>query len=231
VIKKKPIIVYKAGRTEAGARATLSHTASLSGEDKVFEAVCRQLGIIRTYDVIHAFDLAEALVKQPLPKGNRIAIISAGGGHCVVTTDACSGFGLQVPQLDAKTSQDLQKYLLPHAPPPKNPIDLAGDPSPMAIANLIEILARNPMIDALITHAPVHRSSSETSYIREWLNAAEKLSMIPEEYGKPLIATAMRSNMQGIAFELMKDRGIPFYEFPEEAARAMYGLYRYSLVR
>ncbi|MBW1683372.1 MAG: hypothetical protein JRJ83_18520 [Deltaproteobacteria bacterium] len=57
------------------------------------------------------------------------------------------------------------------------------------------------------------------------------ISEIPKTYGKPIIATAMRGNMQGVAFELMKERGIPFYEFPEEAARAMYGLYRYSQVR
>ena len=84
VIKKKPIIVYKAGRTDSGSRATMSHTASIAGSDQVFESACRQVGLIRTYDVIHAFDLAEALSKQPLPRGNRVAIVSGGGGHCVV---------------------------------------------------------------------------------------------------------------------------------------------------
>jgi len=231
VIRKKPIIVYKAGRTENGSRATMSHTASMSGADEVFEAVCRQAGIIRTYDVIHAFDVAEALSKQPLPKGNRIAIISAGGGHCVVTTDACSVFGLEVPELDDETVQELEKHLLPHAPPPRNPIDLAADPRPMTIANIIKILAAHPGIDAIITMAPIAIRSTEPSYVRELLNAAEILSEIPVKYGKPLIATAMRGYMKGVAFELMKERGIPFYEFPEEASRAMYGLYRYSQIQ
>jgi acyl-CoA synthetase (NDP forming) len=231
VIQRKPIIVYKSGRTREGARATLSHTASLSGTDEIFDSVCRQVGIIRTHNVIHAFDLAEALVKQPLPKGNRVAIVSAGGGHCVVTTDACCEYGLAVPELDPKTVEDLQQYLLPHAPPPRNPIDLAGDPSPMAVATMVQILAKSPQIDALITFAPIHRLSTESCYIREWIQAAEVLSQIPEKYGKPLIATAMRSSMRGVAFEVMREKGIPFYEFPEEAARAMYGLYRYSQVR
>ncbi len=230
VIKKKPIIVYKAGRTKEGSRAALSHTASLSGADEVFEAVCRQVGIIRTYDVIHAFDLAEALAKQPLPKGNRIAIVSAGGGHCVVTTDACSGFGLEVPELDERTVRLLQKYLLPHAPEPRNPIDLAGDLSPMAVANIVRILAENPKIDAFIAHAPIYLHTRDPLLIHDWLSAAEILAEIPKKYGKPLIATSMRSDMQGLAFELMRERGVPFYEFPEEAARAMYGLYRYSRV-
>ncbi len=230
VIRKKPIIVYKAGRTEHGSRATMSHTASISGSDDIFEAICHQTGIIRTYDVSHAFDVAEALSKQPLPKGNRVAVISAGGGHCVVTTDACSAVGLDVPELDEETVHSLQKYLLPHAPPPKNPIDLAADPRPMTVANIVELIAQNPRIDAIITMAPVVIRSTNPSYIREVLSAAEILSDIPRKYGKPLIATAMRGNMQGVAFELMKERGIPFYEFPEEASRAMYGLYRYSQI-
>jgi acetyltransferase len=230
VIKKKPVIVYKAGRTEHGSRATLSHTASIAGSDDIFEAVCHQTGIIRTYDVIHAFDVAEALAKQPLPKGNRVAIVSAGGGHCVVTTDACSGFGLEVPELDEKTVRELEEYLLPHAPTPRNPIDLAADPRPMTVANIVSILAEHSGIDAIITMAPVSIRSTDPPFVRELLNAAEILSEIPKKYGKPLIATTMRGNMQGVAFELMKERGIPFYEFPEEAGRAMHGLYRYSQI-
>jgi len=230
-VRKKPIIVYKAGRTENGSRATMSHTASIAGSDEIFEAICRQTGMIRTYDVSHAFDVAEALSKQPLPKGNRVAVISTGGGHCVVTTDSCSALGLEVPELDQETVQALEKYLMPHAPPPRNPIDLAADPRPMTVANIVSLLVQNPRIDAVITTAPVAIRSTQPAYIREILSAAEILSEIPKKYGKPLIATAMRGNMQGISFELMKERGIPFYEFPEEAARAMYGLYRYSQVQ
>jgi acetyltransferase len=230
VVKKKPIIAYKAGRTRHGSRATMTHTASIAGSDEVFEAMCHQAGLIRTYDVIHAFDLAEALTKQPLPKGNRVAIVAAGGGHCVVTTDACSLLGMEVPELDEATVQEIRKLLLPHAPPPKNPVDLAADPRPMTIARIVELLASNPMVDAIITMAPIAIRSTDPDFIRELLGAAEILSDIPKKYGKPLIATAMRGNMKGVAFELMRDRGIPFYEFPEEAARAMYGLYKYSTI-
>lgn len=228
VIRKKPIIVFKAGRTEQGARATMSHTASIAGSDELFEAICHQAGIIRMHDVSHAFDVAEALSKQPLPKGNRVAVVSGGGGHCVVTTDACGAVGLEVPELNAETVRALSQYLMPHAPPPKNPIDLAADPRPMAIANIIQLLAQSPQIDAIITMAPVNIWSTNMAYVREVLSTAEMISEIPAKYGKPLIATTMRNSMQGIAYELMRERKIPFYEFPEEATRAMYGLYRYS---
>ena len=119
VIRKKPIIVYKSGSGEDGARATMSHTASIAGSDEMFDAACRQAGIIRTYDVSHAFDIAEALSKQPLPKGNRVGIVASGGGMCVVSTDACNGYGLRVPELAENTVKDMAKLLIPHGSPAK----------------------------------------------------------------------------------------------------------------
>ncbi|MBW1983522.1 MAG: CoA-binding protein [Deltaproteobacteria bacterium] len=229
VIKKKPIIVYKSGQGEDGARATLSHTASIAGSDETFDAACRQAGIIRTYDVSHAFDIAEALSKQPLPKGNRVGIVAGGGGMCVVSTDACNGYGLRVPELDEDTVKRLSKYLLPHASPPKNPIDLAADPRGMTIARIAEDLAQHPEIDSIITEAPLWGVS--TANIKERLEAAEKISRIPERYGKPLIALAMKRFMTGIVYEMMRDRNIPFYEFPKDSARAVYGLYMYSRLK
>ena len=168
---------------------------------------------------------------KPLFEPESIAVISAGGGHCVVTTDACSSLGLEVPELDDETVKALERYLLPHAPPPKNPIDLAADPRPMTVANIVELLVQNPRIDAVITMAPISIRSPHPAFVREVLSAAEILSDVPQKYGKPLIATAMRGNMHGVGFDLMKERGIPFYEFPEEASRAMAGLYRYSKVQ
>lgn len=229
VIKKKPIIVYKSGQGEDGARATMSHTASIAGSDATFDAACRQAGIIRTYDVSHAFDIAEALSKQPLPGGNRVGIVAGGGGMCVVSTDACNGYGLSVPELDDATVKNLSQYLLPHASPPKNPIDLAADPRGMTIAAIAEDLARHPGIDAIIAEAPLWGVSP--SNIKERLDAAEQLSMIPANYGKPLVALAMKRDMTGIVYELMRDRSIPFYEFPKDSARAVYGLYMYSMLK
>ena len=229
VTRKKPIIVYKSGQGEDGARATMSHTASIAGSDATFEGVCRQAGIIRTYDVSHAFDIAEALSKQPLPKGNRVGIVAGGGGMCVVSTDACNGYGLSVPELDEAAVKQLSQYLLPHASPPKNPVDLAADPRGMTIANVAEDLARHPGIDAIIAEAPLWGISPQN--IQEKLDAAEKISRIPEKYGKPLVALSMNRFMTGIVYELMRDRNIPFYEFPKDSARAIYGLYMYAGLR
>ena len=117
VVKKKPIIIYKAGRTEAAARATISHTSSLAGSDAVFEAMCKQVGLIRVYETMHIFDVAQALVSQPLPRGNRVGIIGTGG-QGVVTSESCELLGLKVPELDEETSVRLKKNLAPQAPAP-----------------------------------------------------------------------------------------------------------------
>ncbi|MBT4362889.1 MAG: hypothetical protein HN931_05440 [Desulfobacterales bacterium] len=229
VVRKKPIIVYKAGQGEDSSRATLSHTASIAGSDKIFDAVCHQAGIVRTYDVSHAFDIAEALSKQPLPKGNRVGIVGSGGGLCVVSTDSCNGYGLRVPSLDQETVNQLSKYIPAHAAPPNNPIDLAGYPKAMSMARMAETLAQHPDIDSIIVEAPLWGITPAT--IKEKLEAAELISQIPEKYGKPIISIAMKQVMNGIVYELMRDKNIPFYQFPKEAARAVYGLYMYSRLR
>lgn len=231
VTRNKPIIVHKAGITECGARATLSHTASLAGSDEVFESVCRQAGLIRTYDVIHAFDLAEALVKQPLPNGNRVGIIAAGGGHCVVTTDACGLLGLEVPEFPEETVAGIQELLLPHAPTPRNPIDLAADPRPVIIARVAELVAQLECVDGIITMAPVSFPKQPPDRVRDLITAAEILADIPIRYQKPLLATSMRTTMTGVAYEILRERDVPFYEFPEESARAMYGLVTYNRIK
>jgi len=228
---RKPIIIHKAGITEYGARATLTHTASMAGSDEVFDGVCRQAGLIRTYDVIHAFDLAEALVKQPLPRGNRVGIIASGGGYCVVTTDACGMLGLHVPEFDQEAVAKIKELLLPHAPPPKNPIDLAADMRPLTIARVAEIVAQQECIDGIITMAPISFAGQPPDRVRDLITSAEILARIPFQYGKPLLATSMRTNMQGVAYDIMRERNIPFYEFPEECARAMHGLVTYDRIR
>jgi acyl-CoA synthetase (NDP forming) len=98
----------------------------------------------------------------------------------------------------------------------------------MTVAQIAEFVARQPEIDAIIVRAPTW--GIQPSTVKQALNAAEIISRIPEQYGKPVIATALRRERSGVVYELMRERNIPLYEFPEEAARAIYGLYSYSRV-
>jgi acyl-CoA synthetase (NDP forming) len=98
----------------------------------------------------------------------------------------------------------------------------------MTVATITEFVAKQPEIDAIIVRAPTW--GIEPSSVKEALDAAEIISRIPDQYGKPVIATALRRERSGVVYELMRERNIPTYEFPEEAARAIYGLYTYSKI-
>jgi acyl-CoA synthetase (NDP forming) len=209
---------------------------------------------------MHPFDMAEALASQPLPKGKRVAIISGGGGHCVATADFCAQLGLEVPVFDRETQLSLKGELAPHAPIPKNPIDLAGGiRSPMAIANLAEKVARLDYIDGIITTPPmggggrIPRGSgggsasqtvdpadspfpdlgplTPTSLAKIFLDAAEGIATIPERFNKPVIISQVRAVPGGASLDVIGAAGIPAYGTPEESARAMYALCRYAEVR
>ena len=235
---KKPIVVYKAGRTTAGARAASSHTASLAGTDQLFDALCRQTGMIRAYEAFHLFHMAEALVSQPIPEGNRIGIVMGGGGQCVVTADFSAAIGLEVPEFDPDTQAELRKEFSPHDPLPRNPVDL-GAPGGVRtitaarIATLVERIAQVDYIDGIVTNVPggvdMGRGFS-TVGLRAAIDAAEMMSTVPERYGKPIIARAWRWANGGVAEDIFKAARIPIYETSEECAWAMYALAKYGEV-
>ena len=233
VIKKKPIVIYKAGRTEAAARATMSHTSSLAGSDEVFDAMCRQVGIIRASEVAQPFDMAEALVSQPLPPGNRVAIIGSGG-QGVVTSDTCESIGLKVPEFDDETKSRLKEALPAHAPVPSNPVDFAGsNRTPLDEVQVADALARIDYIDGIICNAPhLHGSVTSGEMARAYIKGAEILAAIPKKYGKPVITLRWGSdNSVDAASSIVKAAGIPSYDSPEQCARAMQALASYAEVR
>ena len=230
VVKRKPIVLYKGGRTAPGSRATKSHTASLAGSDEVFEALCRQAGLIRCYEAMHPFDIAEALSYQPVPRGTRVTIIGSGG-QCVTTTDACASMGLELPEFDDDTKRRLKSLLAEHAPVPTNPIDTAATPDPMIVAKILEVVCALDYIDGVICSGPMAGWRGTADDIRNTLAQAEALISIPKKYGKSLVCTAMRWHRSEMGLDLMRQAGIPYYTTPEESARAMWGLMRYGEIR
>jgi acetyltransferase len=233
VAPKKPILVYKAGRFEVGVRAALSHTASMAGNDKIFEALCRQAGLIRCYDPLHTFDMAVALASQPLPKGNRVAIISGGGGYCVTMAEACVAWGLEVPQLDPAASDRIKKILQPFAPRPLNPVDAASDIRPMTYARTLDILLSLDYIDGICMMIPFmfEFQLRSPASIRELMDATEIICSLPQKYHKPMIGNMIPRAAVGPALDLLKKAGIPFFASQDESARAMHALFRYSRIR
>lgn len=229
----KPVLVYKGGSSDAGSRATLSHTASIAGMDEIFDAMCRQTGIIRVKEIEHLFVMAEALINQPLPKGNRVAVIGSGG-QGVVAVDSCEDLGLEIPELKRDDGLMMKKILPPHAPIPKNPVDFAGGSrSALEEARIVEKLVTLDYIDGIISNMPVNAflTKSYGEITKLGVEGAELLSRIPQEYNKPIVTMKFRDFDDPIIRTILNSSGIPVYDTPEDCARAMYALVRYAEIK
>jgi len=147
--KKKPIVLLKGGRSKAGNRAAASHTGAMTSDIKIFDAVCRQAGIVRAEKPMDLLDLAAAFSSLPLPEGNRAAIMTLGGGWGVVTADLCAECSLEVPELTAALIARMDE-MLPAYWSRSNPIDLVGDRDPSIPMTVLEVLSKWDGCDGVI---------------------------------------------------------------------------------
>src|SRR5207237_5330400 len=145
----KPIIVIKAGRTEAAAHAAASHTGALTGSDEVLEAAFRRCGVLRVNAIADLFYMAEVLAKQPRPKGPRLPIVTNAGGPGVLAADSTILGGCRLAQLSPESLTALNQLLPPHWSH-NNPIDVLGDALPDRYAKVVNIAIADPNVDALL---------------------------------------------------------------------------------
>lgn len=165
VSKKKPIIVLKGGRTDAGNRAAASHTGALASNIRVFNAACRQAGIVLAARPMELLDLSTGFSSLPLPKGNRVALMTLGGGWGVVATDACIESGLEVPPLSPELIDKIDRVLPPYWSR-TNPVDLVGEWDPTIPLKIVEELVSWDGCDALIHLGAVGRQYMVANLIR-----------------------------------------------------------------
>jgi len=232
VTREKPILVLKGGRSRQGARATLSHTASIAGEDRVFDGMCRQAGIIRVFQLPHLFLMAHALLTQPIPKGDRVAVVG-NGGEGVTTVDNLVELGVEVPEFREEDKRALKEVLPPHAPVPQNPVDFAaGAVGIEDEVGVIRKLASLDYIDGIITGTPRERSlrvRGLAAQKKAVIDAMEELCRIPKEQGTALLT--MSGMPSPTVDEMLKAAGVPVYSTVEECALAMYALVQYGRIR
>ena len=232
VSKIKPILIFKGGSSTLGARATLSHTASIAGADNIFDAMCKQAGVIRVNEIEHLFIMAEALLNQPLPRGRRVAIIGSGG-QGVALMDALASLGIDAPEFTEDDKLRIKKLLPPHAPTPKNPVDFAaGGTETLGEVQVAEMLASIDYIDGVITNVPTDRNHSAPSFFEQrkaLLTGLDIFCQIPNKYAKPVIT--QRWFVSEEVSEILRIAKIPMYNTPTECARAMYGLVKYAEIK
>jgi len=222
----KPVVILKAGRTEAGARAAASHTGALAGQDAVYDAAFKQSGVIRAYGMEDLFDLSLALGLQPPAKGDRVAVLTVGGGSGVMTADALNELGLKVPRLSDETVNKLRKVLLPIASP-YNPVDVTGSAVDDHLIDSIEILLRSGEVDAVVW-LPYYMVPGITPELNKRFMKVVKEVFRELGYPIPIVGVATGGEYTAHYAKEAESMGIPMYISPERAARAIKALVDYG---
>ncbi|MDP3063380.1 MAG: GNAT family N-acetyltransferase, partial [Chloroflexota bacterium] len=226
ISRRKPILVVKSGRSAAGARAASSHTGALAAADVAVDALFRQAGVIRVSTIEEMFSVAQVLEYQPLPKGNRVAIVTNAGGPGILATDACESWGLSVAPLSDATRQKLREFLPPQASV-GNPVDMIASATPEHYRQTLSVVLEDPDVDAVILiYIPpvVTRPEEVAAAVREAVAAHQK--------EKPVVACFMMSRDSApLDLSVAPNRYIPNFIFPEEAVQALGRAYSYTQYR
>jgi acyl-CoA synthetase (NDP forming) len=212
----KPVIAVKSGRSAAGARAAASHTGALvAASDATVDALFRHAGVIRTGTVGEMFDVAALLDGQPLPRGDRVAIVTNAGGPGIACADACAAAGLHVEPIARRTQRALAGRL-PAEAAVANPVDMIASASAADYRHAIETVADDPSVDAIVAIF-IPPLVTQAPDVADALRAA---SGHTKHLGKPLAAVWMAQDDAARA-ALAADDGVPAYATPEEAVRAL----------
>ena len=253
VSREKPLVVLKGGRTQAGGRAAASHTGAMASNSRVFEAVCRQAGIISVKETTDLLDLSAVFSYLPLPKGRRVAIMTMGGGWGVLTADLCNEYRLEVPVLPPELVERIGRRLPPFWSR-GNPLDLVAENDPDLPPFVLEELARWDGCDAIIhlgmyrrtyIHDKVATATKATDpdidharldVLREELLASDASYLnqtvrLMEEYGKPIIGISMNvmetvlDSSEGGRYKAV------FFQTPERGVKALARMYKYHFLK
>ena len=219
--RTKPIFVVKAGRTAAGARAASSHTAALAGTDLAADALMEQCGVMRAQTVEELFDYAMAFPRLPLPRGNRVAIVSNAGGPAIILADACESLGLSVHELSAETQAAIRRRV-PDEAAVRNPVDLIASATAETYRDVLALVLQDPNVDAVIVSVVPPPLGSKAKDVAEAI-----VQVAASRRDIPVMAVLM--GRQGIPAGMREllTAGMPGYIFPESAARALAAMNRY----
>jgi len=250
--KKKPIVLLKGGRSGAGKRAAASHTGALSTDSRIFNAVCRQAGIVKVDQPMELLDLSAGFSSLPLPQGNRVAIMTLGGGWGVITADLCAEFGLQVPELPSHIIEKIDAVLPPYWSR-SNPVDLVGERDPSVPVKVLETLLDWTGCDGVINLGVFGRRmvvkrfgqmvlKADPSYSAETIDSIDRmLTGFEEEYvrhivnlmetrGKPIVGVSLQPDEQNQTVYRVDDsklKGV-FFASPERAVNVFSKMYDYQ---
>lgn len=216
----KPVLAIKSGRTAAGASAAASHTGSLAGSDEICDAAFKQAGIIRCDDIEEMFNKAIAFTYQPMPKSNRIAIVTNAGGPGVLTTDAAIRNGLELPKFKPDTTEILKKSL-PKTANINNPVDVIGDARADRYNVAVSSVLKDENVDGVFVIL-TPQSMTEIDSI------AEEISRLSSQFEKPIYTSFMGEADVASGIDILQRNKIPHYILPESMPIAFSTIYKFK---
>ncbi|HET9221124.1 MAG TPA: CoA-binding protein [Roseiflexaceae bacterium] len=220
VARTKPIIVLKAGRTSAAAKAAASHTGVLVGSDAVLDAAFRRCGVLRVNTIAELFDMAEVLAKRPRSQGSRLAIVTNAGGPGVLATDALVADGGQLAELAPAAIEALDQ-VLPGDWSHGNPVDILGDADPQRYAKAVDIAVADPNSDGVLVILTPQAMADPTQ-------TAEQITQVAQHSSKPLLASWMGGAAVVAGEAALNQANIPTFAYPDMAVHAFQYIWRYS---
>jgi acetyltransferase len=222
IANRKPVVVLKVGTTKAGGKAASSHTGSLAGADIAYGAAFERSGVIRVTTFEALLDAGIAFSMQPIPKGNRVAVITNAGGPGIMAADAVENHGMVVAGLSEETRRELQKNL-PAAASVGNPIDVLGDADPVSYARAVGVAQADDNIDAIIALLSPQAMTAPIETARAIADIVDGTKPILLSFLGDKAVVSARS-------ELLK-KGLPNYFSPERAVRALKSMVDYAAWR
>jgi acetyltransferase len=216
----KPIIVIKAGRSDAASRAASSHTGALTGSDDVLDAAFRRCGVLRVQNLADLFYMAEVLSKQPRPRGPRLTIVTNAGGPGVLATDSLIATGGELTVLSEDSVRELDSFLSAHWSH-SNPVDVLADANAERFVKAVEVASKDPSSDGLLAIIAPQGLANPTQ-------VAERMKPIAHATGKPLLASWMGGDDVAEGTAVLNTAGIPTFSYPDTAARAFTYMWRYT---
>jgi hypothetical protein len=249
--RKKPIVLLKGGQSEAGSKAASSHTGAMTSDVKVFDAVCRQAGIVKVEQSMDLLDLAAAFSSLPLPQGNRVGIMTLGGGWGVITADLCAQYGLVVPELSPKLIE-LFDTMLPPYWSRSNPVDIVGEPDNQLMTTIMEELLKWDGCDSVINLGVLGRAiyfehmadaaeRADPTYSKDFFEKTKAymlafeqdylklIARLMETYKKPVYGVSLLTDVKSKTVYTVEGSAYKpvFYQTPERAVKANARMYEH----
>ncbi|NLJ77320.1 MAG: acetate--CoA ligase [Peptococcaceae bacterium] len=222
--RKKPIVILKSGTSQAGAQAASSHTGALAGSDLAYDTAFQQSGVIRAKNMSELFDLAVAFANQPIPQGDRVAVITNSGGPGIIATDNIEEKNLRMARFTKETIESLRNNL-PAESNIYNPVDVLGDARANRFHYALQTVLADPGVDsAVVLVCP--------AAVAEPAETAKAMVGLRKEYPhKPLFAAMMGGPRLGEGAKILSDAHIPCFTFPEPAITSISGMVSYSRIK